>query len=72
LLRKTGLSAPIYFAVLRKFRFKPLRGITSGKTGCDEEAPTFAAAPSACRMCQKHNRTLLVRPKIVFCGKSWR
>jgi hypothetical protein len=41
-----GLSAPICFAALRKFRCNPLRGITSGKTrqrlrlaGCDEEAP---------------------------------
>ncbi|MDR1256662.1 MAG: hypothetical protein LBJ86_02835 [Spirochaetaceae bacterium] len=27
LLRKTGLSAPIYFVALRKFRFNPLRGL---------------------------------------------
>jgi hypothetical protein len=30
-LRGVGLSAPIYFAALRKFRFNPLRGIRSGK-----------------------------------------
>jgi hypothetical protein len=27
-------------AFLRDFHFNPLRGITSGKTGCDEEAPS--------------------------------
>jgi hypothetical protein len=32
-LRGVGLSAPIYFAALRKFRFNPFRGNTPGKRG---------------------------------------